>query len=69
MAYLPWEQAWAEALYGPRGFYRRPEGPAGHFRTAAHAAPTDRWRAPLAGLAAPGAAPASSTSAPGAASC
>lgn len=27
------------ALYGPGGFYRRPEGPAGHFRTSVHAAP------------------------------
>jgi SAM-dependent MidA family methyltransferase len=35
----PWDQAWRDALYGPTGFYRRPEGPAGHFRTAAHAAP------------------------------
>lgn len=26
-----------EALYGPEGFYRRPEGPAGHFRTSVHA--------------------------------
>ena len=26
-----------EALYGPSGFYRRPEGPAGHFRTSVHA--------------------------------
>ncbi|MEV5611587.1 SAM-dependent methyltransferase [Streptomyces sp. NPDC052225] len=26
-----------EALYGPQGFYRRPEGPAGHFRTSVHA--------------------------------
>jgi SAM-dependent MidA family methyltransferase len=34
-----WEPAWQRALYGPGGFYRRPEGPAGHFRTAAHAAP------------------------------
>jgi SAM-dependent MidA family methyltransferase len=25
------------ALYGERGFYRRPEGPAGHFRTSVHA--------------------------------
>lgn len=25
----------SEALYGPDGFYRRPEGPAGHFRTSA----------------------------------
>ena len=28
-----------EALYGPSGFYRRPEGPAGHFRTSVHATP------------------------------
>ncbi|ARX85409.1 MULTISPECIES: SAM-dependent methyltransferase [Streptomyces] len=28
-----------EALYGPEGFYRRPEGPAGHFRTSVHASP------------------------------
>jgi len=35
---LRWETAWEQALYGPSGFYRRPEGPAGHFRTAAHAA-------------------------------
>ena len=34
-----WEAAWRDALYGPVGFYRRPEGPAGHFRTAAHAGP------------------------------
>lgn len=27
----------AEALYGAGGFYRRPEGPAGHFRTSVHA--------------------------------
>jgi SAM-dependent MidA family methyltransferase len=37
-----WRQAWEHALYGASGsgaasgFYRRPEGPAGHFRTAAH---------------------------------
>lgn len=36
--FVPWEQAWQQALYGPDGFYRRPEGPAGHFRTASHAA-------------------------------
>ena len=30
---LPWREAWHEALYGPRGFYRRAEGPAGHFTT------------------------------------
>ena len=29
----------AEALYGPNGFYHRPEGPAGHFRTSVHASP------------------------------
>jgi SAM-dependent MidA family methyltransferase len=38
---LPWQQAWHEALYGPAGFYRSPEGPAGHFRTASHAAPRE----------------------------
>ncbi|MFG3661344.1 SAM-dependent methyltransferase [Streptomyces sp. NPDC047706] len=27
------------ALYGPGGFYRGPEGPAGHFRTSVHASP------------------------------
>jgi SAM-dependent MidA family methyltransferase len=31
---LPWRQAMQEALYGPEGFYHRPEGPAAHFRTA-----------------------------------
>ena len=31
-----WQQAWTEALYGDGGFYRRPEGPAGHFTTATH---------------------------------
>jgi SAM-dependent MidA family methyltransferase len=34
-----WRQATEQALYGPRGFYRRPEGPAGHFRTSVHASP------------------------------
>ncbi|WP_445402081.1 SAM-dependent methyltransferase [Streptomyces sp. LE64] len=34
-----WRAATEEALYGPRGFYRRPEGPAGHFRTSVHASP------------------------------
>jgi SAM-dependent MidA family methyltransferase len=43
--YLPWEQAWQEALFGEAGFYRRPEGPAGHFRTSAHVAPTVLARA------------------------
>lgn len=35
--FRPWQQAWQDALYGPDGFYLRAEGPAGHFRTAAHA--------------------------------
>nr|MCF0102393.1 hypothetical protein [Streptomyces sp. MH191] len=34
-----WREAAQEALYGPEGFYRRPEGPAGHFRTSVHASP------------------------------
>ncbi|MEU0598419.1 SAM-dependent methyltransferase [Streptomyces sp. NPDC006393] len=34
-----WRAAAEEALYGPDGFYRRPEGPAGHFRTSVHASP------------------------------
>ncbi|MEW2165474.1 SAM-dependent methyltransferase [Streptomyces sp. NPDC007084] len=34
-----WREAAEEALYGPSGFYRRPEGPAGHFRTSVHASP------------------------------
>ncbi|MEW2113607.1 SAM-dependent methyltransferase [Streptomyces sp. NPDC005474] len=34
-----WRVAAQEALYGERGFYRRPEGPAGHFRTSVHASP------------------------------
>ncbi|MER5178980.1 SAM-dependent methyltransferase [Streptomyces sp. NPDC002896] len=34
-----WRKAAAEALYGPAGFYRGPEGPAGHFRTSVHASP------------------------------
>ncbi|MEU7108624.1 SAM-dependent methyltransferase [Streptomyces sp. NPDC046215] len=32
-----WRAATEAALYGPNGFYRRPEGPAGHFRTSVHA--------------------------------
>ncbi|MBA3524413.1 MAG: SAM-dependent methyltransferase [Geodermatophilaceae bacterium] len=31
-----------DALYGPDGFYRRPEGPAGHFRTPAQSPPYAR---------------------------
>ncbi|WP_086854132.1 SAM-dependent methyltransferase [Streptomyces coeruleofuscus] len=34
-----WRAAAGEALYGPGGFYRRAEGPAGHFRTSVHASP------------------------------
>jgi SAM-dependent MidA family methyltransferase len=35
-----WRDAMAAALYGPDGFYTRPgPGPAGHFRTSAHASP------------------------------
>jgi SAM-dependent MidA family methyltransferase len=34
-----WQAAAQEALYGPEGFYRRAEGPAGHFRTSVHASP------------------------------
>jgi SAM-dependent MidA family methyltransferase len=34
-----WRAAAEAALYDPGGFYRRPEGPAGHFRTSVHASP------------------------------
>ncbi|MEV7450139.1 hypothetical protein AB0P20_15205, partial [Streptomyces nigra] len=34
-----WRAAAESALYGPQGFYRRPEGPAAHFRTSVHASP------------------------------
>lgn len=33
---VPWRDAWHEALYGPDGFYRHAEGPAGHFTTSTH---------------------------------
>ncbi|GGL42827.1 SAM-dependent methyltransferase [Phycicoccus endophyticus] len=33
---VPWPVAWQEALYGPRGAYRTPTGPAAHFTTATH---------------------------------
>lgn len=36
-----WEQAWGEALYGEGGFYRRAEGPAGHFATSAQGPAAD----------------------------
>lgn len=32
----PWRDAWWDALYGPEGFYRHAEGPAGHFTTSVH---------------------------------
>ncbi|WP_459182432.1 SAM-dependent methyltransferase [Streptomyces sp.] len=38
-AWTGWRHATEQALYGPEGFYRRPEGPAGHFRTSVHASP------------------------------
>ncbi|MEU8872783.1 SAM-dependent methyltransferase [Streptomyces javensis] len=34
-----WRTAAERALYGAGGFFRRPEGPAGHFRTSVHASP------------------------------
>lgn len=34
-----WQTAWQDALYGPDGFYRRSEGPAGHFATSAQGIP------------------------------
>ncbi|MFB7915148.1 SAM-dependent methyltransferase [Streptomyces sp. NPDC056061] len=34
-----WREAAEAALYGETGFYRSPEGPAGHFRTSVHASP------------------------------
>lgn len=34
-----WRAATEQALYGPEGFFRRPEGPGGHFRTSVHASP------------------------------
>ncbi|MFF3326574.1 SAM-dependent methyltransferase [Streptomyces sp. NPDC002889] len=43
-----WREAAQAALYGPGGFYLRPEGPAGHFRTSVHASP--RFAAAIARL-------------------
>ncbi|WP_035800662.1 SAM-dependent methyltransferase [Kitasatospora mediocidica] len=38
MSWMRWRPAMEEALYGTDGgFYRSPEGPAGHFRTSVHA--------------------------------
>ncbi|MGW6917126.1 SAM-dependent methyltransferase [Kitasatospora sp. NPDC054939] len=40
MSWMRWRPAMEQALYDPEdGFYRRPEGPAGHFRTSVHASP------------------------------
>ncbi|MEP7018303.1 MAG: SAM-dependent methyltransferase [Actinomycetota bacterium] len=39
MTWTPWMQAWDQALYGQRGFYRQPSGPAGHFSTASQGIP------------------------------
>ncbi len=39
MAWVPWRQAWQEALYGGSGFYRTQGGPAAHFATSAQGAP------------------------------
>lgn len=37
--FRPWHEAWHDALYGDDGFYRRHEGPAGHFATSAQGIP------------------------------
>lgn len=39
LRHVPWEVAWQDALYGPQGFYRSDEGPAGHFTTSAQGLP------------------------------
>ena len=39
MTWVTWREATTAALYAPGGFYRRPEGPADHFRTSVHASP------------------------------
>jgi SAM-dependent MidA family methyltransferase len=39
MGWMRWREATEQALYGEGGFYRSPEGPAGHFRTSVHASP------------------------------
>ena len=36
MAGVEWQDAWQDALYGTRGFYRGESGPRGHFTTATH---------------------------------
>lgn len=39
VTWTSWQAAWQAALYGADGFYRRPEGPAGHFTTSAQGIP------------------------------
>lgn len=39
MTWTPWKQAWDQALYGQKGFYRQVTGPAGHFSTATQGIP------------------------------
>ncbi|MFP5347929.1 MAG: SAM-dependent methyltransferase [Actinomycetes bacterium] len=51
MTARPWREAWEEALYGPGGFYLRPEGPGAHFRTASTASSSGLLGRALAVLA------------------
>ncbi len=37
MTFVAWDTRLARGLYGRNGFYRRPGGPAAHFRTSVHA--------------------------------
>jgi SAM-dependent MidA family methyltransferase len=39
VTWTPWQQAWDQALYGEKGFYRQEAGPAGHFSTATQGVP------------------------------
>ncbi|WP_446666158.1 SAM-dependent methyltransferase [Flexivirga sp. B27] len=39
MTWQSWRTAWHDALYGPDGFYRQADGPAGHFATSAQGIP------------------------------
>jgi SAM-dependent MidA family methyltransferase len=39
MTWLPWRQAWQDALYDGSGFYRAEPGPAAHFTTSTQGAP------------------------------
>lgn len=48
---MPTPEQWHAALYAEDGFYRRPEGPAGHFATATHGATGAVLGAALARLA------------------